>query len=84
MPKQETSQKELAQNALALKKRFLRSKEASAYTGYAESSLRTYRVKGGGPKFIKHGRIVIYDVADLDAWIGTERRGSTSETGAAR
>ncbi|WP_247892772.1 hypothetical protein [Azospirillum baldaniorum] len=46
--------------------------------------MRTYRVKGGGPKFIKHGRIVIYDVADLDAWIGSERRGSTSETGAAR
>lgn len=82
MEKQDSSQKDHAQNALALRKRFLRSKEASAYTGYAESSLRTYRVKGGGPQFIKHGRIVLYDIADLDAWIGNMRVGSTSEAGA--
>lgn len=82
MESHQSSQKGLAQNALNLKKRFLRSKEASAYTGYAESSLRTYRVKGGGPQFIKHGRIVLYDIADLDAWIGDARVGSTSEAGA--
>ncbi|TWA59254.1 hypothetical protein FBZ82_12615 [Azospirillum brasilense] len=64
--------------------RYLRSKAAAQYCGYAEASFRTYRVKGGGPRFIKRNRIVLYDVADLDAWIGSERRGSTSETGAAR
>ena len=32
-------------------------------------SLRKYATVGGGPKFRKFGRNVVYSPADLDAWI---------------
>ena len=66
----------------AITPRYLRSKDAAQYCGFADASFRTYRTRGGGPKFIKHGRTVLYDVKDLDAWVGDMRVGSTSEVGA--
>jgi hypothetical protein len=43
------------------------------------STLNKLRVFGGGPKYLKLGRTVVYDVTDLDAWLATKRRASTSD-----
>jgi predicted DNA-binding transcriptional regulator AlpA len=54
---------------------------AADYTGISASTLNKLRVFGGGPVFLKLGRRVAYDVADLDAWLTARRRRSTSDHG---
>jgi len=42
------------------------------------------RLRGDGPSYLKAGRrIVIYDARDLEAWLDTRRRQSTSDPGSA-
>lgn len=43
--------------------------------------LANWRLAGGdkGPPFRKHGKAVVYQVADVDAWSERQRRTSTSE-----
>ena len=55
--------------------------EAAAYVGLSASTLNKLRVFGGGPIFIKLGHRVVYDRADLDAWMNARRRRSTSDDG---
>ena len=57
--------------------------EAAAYTGLSASTLNKLRVFGGGPAFLKLGARVAYDTRDLDAWLATRRRQSTSDLGTA-
>ena len=54
---------------------------AAEYVGLSVSTLNKLRVFGGGPVFLKLGRRVAYDVADLDAWLASRRRRSTSDDG---
>lgn len=54
---------------------------AAAYTGLSVAYLNKLRTTGGGAIFIKIGRRVVYDREDLDAWLDTMRRSSTSDTG---
>ena len=51
---------------------------AADFCGCSSSLLNKLRVAGGGPRFIKLGRKVVYDTADLSAWLETRRRSSTS------
>ena len=44
--------------------RALPSRQAAAYLG-----LIKMRITGEGPRYAKVGRRVIYDMADLDAWV---------------
>ena len=62
-------------------RRMLNTDEAAAYCGSAGSTFEKLRVFGGGPLFLKVGRRVVYDPADLDAWLATKRRRSTSDPG---
>lgn len=55
----------------------IRVKEAASYVGLSKSSLDKLRCFGGGPRFFKLGRAVIYDVADLDAWVSERSRANT-------
>lgn len=55
--------------------------DAAAYTGLSVSTLNKLRVLGGGPVFLKLGRRVAYDRSDLDAWLASKRRRSTSDFG---
>ena len=55
--------------------------EASRHVGLSVSTLNKLRVLGGGPIYLKLGRRVAYDVADLDAWLASKRRRSTSDFG---
>lgn len=54
---------------------------AGAYTNLGRQTLAKLRVYGGGPKYIKAGRRVIYDTRDLDAWLESRKRSSTSDNG---
>ena len=61
----------------------MRVPQAAAYTRVAESTLAKLRCYGGGPRFAKLGpRLVVYDRADLDAWMSNRMCHSTSEYGA--
>ena len=54
---------------------------AAEHIGLSVSTLNKLRVFGGGPVFLKLGRRVKYDIADLDAWLASRRRWSTSDDG---
>ena len=56
--------------------------EAAYLTGLSERTLQDYRLRGGGPAFIRIGkRGVRYRRGDLLDWIADRRRTSTSDTG---
>ena len=58
----------------------LRAPEAAHYVGLSASTLAKMRLRGDGPMYAKAGpRIVIYDRGDLDAWLASRRRRSTSD-----
>lgn len=57
----------------------LKTADAAIYCGSSKSTLEKLRIFGGGPVFIKIGRSVVYDTTDLDAWLASHRRRSTSE-----
>lgn len=54
-------------------------KGAAAYTGFGEGYLNKLRCTGGGPIFIKRAGVVRYDPADLDTWLSSLKRKSTSD-----
>jgi predicted DNA-binding transcriptional regulator AlpA len=62
-------------------RQMLRTPQAAQYLGISASTLNKYRVFGGGPAFCKLSRVVVYDPNDLDAWLASCRRTSTSDNG---
>jgi predicted DNA-binding transcriptional regulator AlpA len=60
--------------------RLLRTRGAAAYLAIAESTLERARLTGKGPRFVKLGRLVAYDLADLDSWVEMRKAQSTSAT----
>jgi predicted DNA-binding transcriptional regulator AlpA len=62
--------------------KLLTTQEASDYLRIAASTLNKMRLTGGGPEFLKLGpRRVVYDIKDLERWLGARRRKSTSHHG---
>jgi excisionase family DNA binding protein len=59
----------------------LSTEQAATHCGLSPKTLEKLRITGGGPSFVKLGRSVRYDLSDLDAWIASNRRASTSDTG---
>ncbi len=59
--------------------RRLRTADAAAYCGLGKSTLDKLRLTGGGPAYSKLNSVVVYDMADLDAWIAANKYNSTSE-----
>lgn len=59
-------------------RRMLRTEDAATYTGLSASTLTKLRLTGGGPEYLKLGKAVVYDPSDLDAWLVSKRRRSTS------
>ena len=58
----------------------MRAGEAARYIGLSESTMAKLRCSGDGPSYYKAGRrVVIYDKADIDAWLSSRKRQSTSE-----
>ncbi len=48
--------------------RYLTNDEAAAFLRLSPRTLEKQRVIGGGPRFHKFGRRVMYSAADLEAW----------------
>ncbi len=59
--------------------RYLTNDEAADYLRLSPRTLEKQRVLGGGPKFRKFGRRVMYAVADLDAWAEERSFETTSD-----
>ena len=55
----------------------IRVKQAAVYLGLSKSTMDKLRHFGGGPRYFKLGRTIIYDVADLDAWCNERAATST-------
>jgi Helix-turn-helix domain len=64
---------------IASKLPMLNAADAAAYCGSTASTFAKLRVTGGGPVYIKIGKRVIYDPADLDRWLAAHRRASVSD-----
>ncbi|MBF0295434.1 MAG: helix-turn-helix domain-containing protein [Magnetococcales bacterium] len=62
----------------------LRRPDAASYMGIAVSTLEKFACTGDGPRFIKLGKTVVYDPADLDQWLEERKVSSTSEADARR
>jgi hypothetical protein len=61
----------------------LTESEAAAHLRVSRSFLAKKRCTGGGPRFCKIGRRVLYDIADLDEFAEQMKRRSTSESAVA-
>lgn len=60
--------------------RLVREHEAADFLGYSVATLRNWRVRGGGPRFVKiSSRSVRYRIADLIDWIEARTVGNTGE-----
>lgn len=59
--------------------RYLTNDEAADYLRLSPRTLEKQRVIGGGPKFRKFGRRVMYAVADLDTWANERSYEATSD-----
>ena len=59
-------------------RQFLRTGDASEYLGISRQTLARWRCEGGKIPFSRIGSIVVYDVADLDAYAGAHRHRSVS------
>jgi excisionase family DNA binding protein len=55
----------------------VRVKEAAEYLGLSKSTLDKLRHFGGGPRYFKLGRAVVYSTADLDVWRDARSRTDT-------
>jgi len=61
------------------------TKSAAEYVGLAPQTMNKMRVYGGGPTFFKLGSLLVkYAQSDLDAWLESRRRRSTSDLGGSR
>jgi len=59
----------------------LTTKQAAEYLSLAVTTLEKYRVYGGGPRFLNLGRAVRYRLSDLNTWLESRVRTSTSDDG---
>ena len=61
-------------------RRYLNTQEAADYLGISPKTLSKMRGGGGGPRYSKAGRRVIYDIRDLDSWVEGRKRRFTAES----
>ena len=61
----------------------LNAREAALCLGLSVSTLAKLRLTGEGPRYVRLGRRVLYDPADLDAWVASRKRYSTSDAAGA-
>ena len=59
--------------------RYLTNTEAAAFLKLSPRTLEKHRVIGGGPRFRKLGRRVVYALQDLEGWANLRTCESTSD-----
>lgn len=64
--------------------RFLRTPKAAKHLNLSESHMSKLRVQGLGPPYSKVGKVVLYNIDDLDSWVLAHKRHSTSDDGGRR
>ena len=65
--------------------RLITENEAAAFLGYSVRALQNWRVRGGGPNFVRVSkRSIRYRRRDLNEWANSRLRSSTSDTGLLR
>jgi hypothetical protein len=63
--------------------KFLTTIEAAEYLGGLKpATLEIWRVRGTSPIYYRCGRLIRYKIKDLDAWLETRARTSTTELSA--
>ena len=60
-------------------RRWLRVRDAADHLGMGVSTLNKLRLTGGGPRFVKHSSIVLYDRLEIDRWLEERKVASTSQ-----
>lgn len=60
---------------------FVCTAAAARFLSLSRSTLNKYRSSGTGPKYSKIGGRVLYAISDLQAWVESAARGSTSDRG---
>lgn len=50
-----------------------RNREAADYLKVSPGTLEVWRCKGRGPRYSKLGKVVVYDVRDLDAFLESRK-----------
>lgn len=59
--------------------RYLTNEEAAAFLRLSPRTLEKQRVIGGGPRFRKFGRRVLYAIEDLEIWANARACEMTSD-----
>ena len=59
--------------------RYLSNDEAATFLKLSPRTLEKQRVIGGGPKFRKFGRRVVYAIEDLESWANARACDTTSD-----
>lgn len=59
----------------------LNERQVAEITGMSVRSLQTWRLRGGGPAYVKLGTAVRYRRGDIDAWLESNLKSSTSDQG---
>jgi predicted DNA-binding transcriptional regulator AlpA len=60
-------------------KRYFDTKSIAEITSTSASFWNQRRVRGDGPRFLKAGTKVLYELAEVEAWLETRAKHSTSE-----
>jgi predicted DNA-binding transcriptional regulator AlpA len=57
----------------------LTQRQCAEALALSERTLERFRVSGVGPKFVRMGKSVRYRLNDVEVWLASRLRGSTSE-----
>jgi predicted DNA-binding transcriptional regulator AlpA len=68
----------LSPNIADLPPRYLRTPEAARFVGLSIRTLEKHRIYGTGPRYSKLGGRVVYRVEDLQTWVASGAKASTS------
>jgi predicted DNA-binding transcriptional regulator AlpA len=68
-------------NLAGMPPRYLRTPEAAAFVGLSIRTLEKHRIYGTGPRYSKLGGRVVYRLEDLQAWVESGAKASTSDPG---
>ena len=71
----------MSPNLAGLPPRYLRTPEAARFVGLSIRTLEKHRIYGTGPRYSKLGGRVVYRLEDLQAWVESGAKASTSDPG---
>ena len=69
----------MSQAAITRDTPYLTNDEAAEFLKLSPRTLEKQRVIGGGPRFRKFGRRVVYAIADLESWSASRTCETTSD-----